>query len=80
MADSTTDEGFDPTLGRRVLDDGRELTLVRMLFGNTRLCLGWPDWLVYDAGWCYHDTPAALAALATWDGQGDPPAYSERTE
>jgi hypothetical protein len=65
-------------LGVRVLDDGRQLTLYPMLFGNTRLCLGWPSFGTYDAGWCYHDTAASLAALQTWDGDGDPPGYFKR--
>jgi hypothetical protein len=59
----------------RALDDGRELVLYPMLFGNVRLCLGPQGWPAYDAGWCYqaaHRRDAAVD-LATWDGNGDPP-------
>ena len=66
------------TLGVRLLEDGRELCLYPMLFGNTRLCLGWPSLGGYDAGWCFHDTGAAKRALAFWDGDGDPPGYFKR--
>jgi hypothetical protein len=65
-------------LGDRLLEDGRELTLYPMLFGNVRLCLGWPNLGYYDQGWCFHDRAAALSALLTWEGEGDPPGYFKR--
>lgn len=66
------------SLATRLLEDGRELTLYPMLFGNTRLCIGDPDESFYDQGWCYHDTVAAVIELATWDGVGEPAGYYKR--
>lgn len=54
---------------------GWEITLYRMAFGNTRLCVGPPGVPWYDRGWCYQSAfkADALADAATWDGQGTPP-------
>jgi hypothetical protein len=64
-------------LGSRLLEDGRELVLYPMIF-NVRLCIGDPQSMAYDEGWCFHDRAAALSALLTWEGEGDPPGYFKR--
>jgi hypothetical protein len=65
----------DMTIGRRVRPDGQELTLYRMMWGNTRLCLGWPGMMTFDKAWCYHDTAAALVALQAWNGADAPAGH-----
>jgi hypothetical protein len=65
---------FDPVMGTRLLEDGRELMLIRMMYGNTRLCIG-PPGGCFEDGWCYHRTELAIAALETWDGQGNPHGF-----
>jgi hypothetical protein len=56
----------------RELDDGRVITVYRMLF-TTRLCIGPDDGVSVDDGWCYSLQEAAIDAARAWDGDGDPP-------
>lgn len=65
-------------LGQRILEDGRELVLYPMVFGNLRLCLGDPALNYYEAAWCFHDRAAAFLALFEWNGQGDPQDFFKR--
>jgi hypothetical protein len=55
----------------RVLPDGRELAVVRMLF-NWRMTLGPVNEPFLDDFWCYENFAEALTDCAEWDGQGDP--------
>jgi hypothetical protein len=59
----------------RVLPDGRELSLWPMLFGNTRLCIGWPGVGAFDDGYCFHHAALGVAAVLGWDGSGDPAGW-----
>lgn len=55
----------------RQLPDGRWIGLMPMLY-TTGLFVGL-DEVGYSYRYCYEDAAAALADLATWDGEGDPP-------
>jgi hypothetical protein len=70
----TPPAGREGCIGYRALDDGRELTLYRMIF-TWRLCLGAQGSQTYDRHWCYalEDFTDAVRVLAHWDGTGDPP-------
>lgn len=73
-----TTQTRDDALVQRPLDDDLEVVLYAMAYGNTRLVLsvaGAPTWI---AGWCFHDTTAALAAATEWDGEGDPDGWYRR--
>lgn len=60
---------------KKPLPDGRLAFLIQMAF-TWRLCVSaFDDELGYDDGWCYHDLQAALAALANWDGTGEPAGW-----
>ena len=72
---ATTREG---ALAHRLIDDHFEVVLYSMAFTNTRLVLSIPGARTYMAGWCYHDTDAALAAVTAWDGSGDPAGWYRR--
>ena len=48
------------------------LSLARMTYGKVRLCIGPEHGTTYDDGYCYQDPIIGLAALATWNGIGDP--------
>lgn len=65
-----TDYGGAPT---RDLPDGRVLVLYPLIMGTVRLCIGHQDSSTYDDAWCYQTPAEGLAAMAEWDGEGDPP-------
>lgn len=62
-------EGF---LVLRVLPDGRHIGLVRMIF-TVGLAVDLAADGTYSSRYCYPNLAAAAAALAAWDGVGDPP-------
>ncbi len=60
---------------KRMLPDGRIGFLIQMAF-TWRLCIGFEDdHFGHDDGWCYHDLSSSLAALAEWDGIGEPSGW-----
>lgn len=59
------------SLYEKELADGRVIVVYRMLY-TTRICIGPSGWQVYDDFWCYEAELLALAAAASWDGEGDP--------
>lgn len=62
-------------LHQRELEDGREITVVQMIF-TRRICIGPAGELCFDDGWCYPNDLGALfvvAAAIAWDGEDDPP-------
>lgn len=69
-----TDDPYKGSRGHRELDDGQVLAVYPMIF-TTRLCIGTIDtWAFgYQDAWCYPSPVSALLAMATWDGEGDPP-------
>jgi|SRR5579863_2807663 len=70
--------GFDPeevlrqneNPPRRILPDGREATVTKMMY-TARLNIGLPGEQYYDDGWCYETVPAAVAAMNAWDPEKD---------
>lgn len=65
----------DMTLAHRVLSDGRELSVVPMIY-TFRLCIGTEgDETGYDDAYCFHDVQGAIKACMEWDGTGDPEGW-----
>lgn len=61
-------------LYERVLPDGREISVLLMIF-SYRICIGDDYGYGYSDGWCYpHGLGSAfvIAAAESWDGTGDP--------
>jgi len=66
--------GFDPVAAvkqnesppRRLFPDGREATVVKMMF-TARLTIGLPGEMYYDDGWCYETVADATVAMFAWD-------------
>lgn len=54
------------------LDDGRWIAVQPMLF-TTGLFVIDADLLSWTTRFCYEKSADAIAAVETWDGQGDPP-------
>jgi hypothetical protein len=68
-------EYYEGSLSQRDLPNGKVLVIYQMLF-TYRLCVGWQgDMTGYSRAWCYEPRfmIEAFDALATWDGDGDPP-------
>lgn len=61
----------------RELDDGREISAVRMMF-TWRLCIGPAGESTIDDFYCYGDMGEVLNACLSWDGEGDPPGRWHR--
>lgn len=61
-------------IARRVLEDGRELTLYVEPF-NLRLLIGRPGEPAALDAYYFEDADAAFTALARWDGTGEPAGW-----
>jgi hypothetical protein len=60
-------------LARRMLPDGREVTVQPLTFRRARITVGPPvQQGTWDQCWDYDDMLTAVAAMLAWDGQGDP--------
>ena len=67
-AERLTGYGYEQV---RMLPTGEAAGLSRFLF-TTGLCVGLTE-IGYRTRFCYPDRASAEAALAEWDGNGDPP-------
>ena len=65
----------DGAVAERILPDGRELVVYRQMFTH-KLMIGWPGLPWGDDVWCYATRSAALAAMAEWDGEGEPAGWT----
>lgn len=48
------------SLYRRLLEDGRELTVYPLIMGTARLCIGDPDEPFFDDSYCYEHPALAI--------------------
>jgi hypothetical protein len=65
-------------LARRRLPDGRVLYVEAQLFNQARLGISSPESdaaHVFDDVWDYQERSAALVAIGTWDGEGEPAGW-----
>jgi hypothetical protein len=65
-------------IATRTLDDGRVLDVTPLGWGYALLGIIWVEDLglgLYSDVWQYQERDAALAALAAWDGQGEPEGW-----
>jgi hypothetical protein len=51
-------------------DDGLRVCVYRMLWGNSRLCVGPRDAAYYDAGYCYDGVERGIVAAVEWVAGG----------
>jgi hypothetical protein len=56
----------------RVLPDGQEVAVVRVLFGF-RVCIGAYGQDTFNDAYCFEQLPVAIAAASSWTGEGDLP-------
>jgi hypothetical protein len=62
-------------LAPKLLPDGRVAFIMRLIY-TAAVCVGpLADDGGYDDRWCYHSAAAAHAALAAWDGTGEPQGW-----
>lgn len=62
-------------IATKALPDGRVLVVEPTLFG-ARLCVAQAaDPMYYEDVWCYPSAEAAAAAMAAWDGAGEPAGW-----
>lgn len=73
-------ELFDPCdqhgyFARRVLPDGRMLGCLRLIYTTKLVVASRVGSYTYDDGWCYDGPLRAVAAMAEWDGEGEPDGW-----
>ncbi len=59
----------------KLVGDGRVAFLYRMMYTWALVVGDINAGGAYDDRWCYHDRDVALAALADWDGTGEPDGW-----
>jgi hypothetical protein len=62
------------------LPDGREITVLPLLHGMGRLCVGAAGEQWFDGIWDYDTFEAAVAAMHAWDGAGEPAGWSRHPD